>query len=45
MDPLETPEGLRARVAEDFIVAQMIMDRNNEYTTTVCYHLEQGVLR
>ena len=43
MGPLETPEGLRARAAEDLLVAEYLRERNDELTTPICFHLQQYV--
>lgn len=43
MEPLETPEGLRARAAEDLIVAEYLREKDDELTTPICFHLQQYV--
>lgn len=35
MEPLETPEGLRARAAEDLIVAEYLREKDDELTTSI----------
>ena len=43
MEPLETPEGLRARADEDYLVAQYLRERDDELITPICFHLQQYV--
>ena len=43
MGPLETPEGLRARAAEDLLVAEYLKEKDDELTTSICFHLQQYV--
>ena len=43
MGPLETPEGLRARAAEDLLVAEYLKEKDDELITSICFHLQQYV--
>lgn len=43
MEPHETPEGLRARAAEDLRVAQIVKENDDELVTIICFHLQQYV--
>ena len=43
MEQHETPEGLRARAAEDLRTAQIIKQADDELVSIICFHLQQYV--